>query len=378
MVRSRCILRKKGPAARRGGLTMVDVVVLIVVVLLAGCLFLPACVQGTNCDRKPKCSNNLSNLGLALQVYASRHRDCFPPGLTAWRPIEDHWITGGKEVGAIRQGPNWLMAILDQMEERRMADQVRECLAKATIESSACDDFEEMFQLVRSSSTSGPGSSTPGSLLCPRAPRMTRSLGGTGWHDFQPQLDLENLSKGNYAGNIGIRDYQAALAGFDKFDRSSAGMFQVHMIKPIRRTGLDQATLKAGLAHGVRVSQVSDGLSCTVAVSEVLGYDSVTDSRGVWALFAPGASAFTALHRPNSPQPDQVAICDETIPVEDRLHCTENRKDGNLWASARSAHPGGVNVVYADRRVSFITDDVDLKVWRAICTRAGQENIPPP
>ena len=43
--------------------------------------------------------------------------------------------------------------------------------------------------------------------------------------------------------------------------------------------------------------------------------------------------------------------------------------------SARSGHTGGVNCAYGDGHVSFASDDIDLRVWRALGTRNGREGI---
>ncbi len=48
------------------------------------------------------------------------------------------------------------------------------------------------------------------------------------------------------------------------------------------------------------------------------------------------------------------------------------------WRAARSLHPGGVNLALADGSLQFITDTVDLFVWRALATRAGGELFDPP
>ncbi len=41
--------------------------------------------------------------------------------------------------------------------------------------------------------------------------------------------------------------------------------------------------------------------------------------------------------------------------------------------SARSMHPGVVNVCFADGSVAVIADDVDLAAWRAAGSRNGGE-----
>ena len=57
---------------------------------------------------------------------------------------------------------------------------------------------------------------------------------------------------------------------------------------------------------------------------------------------------------------------------------------GNAWwtpsgqgayAAARSRHTGGVNVAMADGSVTFVSDGIDLSVWRSVATRAGGESV---
>ena len=43
------------------------------------------------------------------------------------------------------------------------------------------------------------------------------------------------------------------------------------------------------------------------------------------------------------------------------------------WRAARSHHPGGVNVAFADASLHFIQDSIDPKIWKALATIAGRE-----
>ncbi len=52
----------------------------------------------------------------------------------------------------------------------------------------------------------------------------------------------------------------------------------------------------------------------------------------------------------------------------------------NNWGflATRSLHTGGVNVMYGDGSVHFVTDSVDMTTWRALSTRNGHEVIAAP
>ena len=133
---------------------------------------------------------------------------------------------------------------------------------------------------------------------------------------------------------------------------------------------------KLAYGFGTRPTQLSDGSSKTMMMSEVIGFDDSRDGRGGWILNAMGSSIFTAKTGPNSATHDVIPMCAiRNIPENSPLRCTENRRNGDVWAAARSEHPGGVNVAMCDASLRFVTDDIDLAVWRAMATRAGEEGI---
>jgi len=44
--------------------------------------------------------------------------------------------------------------------------------------------------------------------------------------------------------------------------------------------------------------------------------------------------------------------------------------DPSVWhTAARSVHPGGVNVALADGHITFMPNEIDLAVWRALGAR---------
>ena len=89
-----------------------------------------------------------------------------------------------------------------------------------------------------------------------------------------------------------------------------------------------------------------------------------------------GASAFTGKYPPNSNEADLIPACGtglDKLPEYSIIPCREDMQSANIWATARSAHNGGVNAAMGDGSVRFIANDIEQAVWQVMCTRAGGE-----
>ena len=126
-----------------------------------------------------------------------------------------------------------------------------------------------------------------------------------------------------------------------------------------------------------KLSSIEDGTSNTIGYSELLGFDHRQDVRGVWVSAAMGASIFTALLSPNSPEADNVLGCAPNIDPSDPRPCTQISGGAGCgaYAAARSSHPGGVVTGRVDGSVQFQSESIDINVWRALCTREGGETF---
>ena len=72
---------------------------------------------------------------------------------------------------------------------------------------------------------------------------------------------------------------------------------------------------------------------------------------------------------PNSTVADRVYRCkDATAP-----DCISVGDDINKRNLARSYHPGGVLAAMADGSVHFVSESIDVVLWKALATRAGRE-----
>jgi prepilin-type processing-associated H-X9-DG protein len=126
-----------------------------------------------------------------------------------------------------------------------------------------------------------------------------------------------------------------------------------------------------GYYNGTRMADVRDGTSSTIALAEYLtGIDSNDFRGGFWTNRA-GCQFLYVTQGPNSGAPDNLLTWNESFcPPDNRynkpalnLPCVGGNTDGN-FASPRSRHAGGVNVVLCDGSVHFIADDIDLTTWQ--------------
>lgn len=345
---------------KRNGFTLVELLVVIAIIGILIALLLPAVQAAREAARRAQCSNNLKQIGVAAHGHMSAF-NCFPPGVPSC--TANQWITGGIQVGGFCEGPNWAVNLLGYMEETELAEFVRDSME---INWHAPDDLPNVPVQAKCV-----GNTTPHFYLCPSAKKMTHRV--SCWA-------LESMAKGNYAANFGAGTY------VDSYQTPTlAGAFGSVMLPgcPGRVTQGDweddqMGVWKMGNRYGNSTADISDGTAHTLLVSEVIGYDDPADGRGAWIAPTMGGSTFTAKTLPNSSASnpfsmDRIPMCYTGIPTSSPLRCVRNQANGQIWAAARSDHPGGVNAAMADGSVTFYDDAIELPVWQRLATRAGGE-----
>jgi hypothetical protein len=118
---------------------------------------------------------------------------------------------------------------------------------------------------------------------------------------------------------------------------------------------------------------ISDGLSKTYLMLELIQVPSDTpgsqDRRG--RLWIYGYASYQIMTRmaPNSSAPD-VGQCLESN--SNLAPCKRLQGDAKPCINgSRSKHPGGVVALKCDVSTDFVSNDIDLNVWRANSTIAG-------
>jgi prepilin-type N-terminal cleavage/methylation domain-containing protein/prepilin-type processing-associated H-X9-DG protein len=111
---------------------------------------------------------------------------------------------------------------------------------------------------------------------------------------------------------------------------------------------VDVQTVYCSLSVGSAPLSESDRASCT----------SWNVRRGrCWADGDYNTTLYNHYDPPNAARPDLV------------------RHNNPGWRAARSRHAGGVNVLFGDGSLRFITNDIDLGTWRSLATRSGGEVV---
>jgi prepilin-type N-terminal cleavage/methylation domain-containing protein/prepilin-type processing-associated H-X9-DG protein len=103
----------------------------------------------------------------------------------------------------------------------------------------------------------------------------------------------------------------------------------------------------------VRLAEITDGLSNTL----IIGERYAKQGNSLWAGVVQGANEAMA----------RVVGVGDHVPNDPHHH----------FDDFASYHPGGVHFLYADGRVERINNQIDVKVYQALCTRNGGESASP-
>jgi type II secretory pathway pseudopilin PulG len=337
------------------------VVIAIIGVLVA--LLLPAVQAAREAARRTQCANNLKQIGIAFQNYHDVQRR-FPfaairPGNTAFSSFRDAppsiW------------GTTWAISILPQLEQQPLYDKWDHSLGYApTNQRLVTGTVLQVFHC-------------PSDLVVPLS--NNPDTGNDGTFDrgnyglnFGGGSANENGNSGNRAGPEDVPTWTIAAYG-----RAS------------KNRGLASLRDTDGLPSGVGLNDVLDGTSNSVLVGEMLHFRNNDDCRGCWgkALGAvisgytrgnPEVDGEAGIATPNvravGIYRDAPTHCSETATIGDpQLECQGSAGDGLGGNAMRSRHPGGAQAVFNDGRVTFISNTVNRRVYRAMLTILGGESV---
>lgn len=315
----------------RRAFTLIELLVVLTVMAILVALLLPAVQQAREAARRLSCSNNLKQIGLALHNYHSAH-GCFPQG------------RGGAFPG-IFSAQAYLLPYLEQSSLQNLVDF-----------SAAPTTFSIPGTVFDGSSNLDAATTSVPVFLCP-------SDAGPG------RVPGSEFGATNYAANAG-----SGTVNFGSL-RKADGVFY-------RGSRTDFADIRDGATNTVAFSErlLGSGRPVTStppdaarrAMWELPGGSDTTPAdcraaatgawyveRGAkWILGNYGNTIYNHYYPPNAADWDCM-----------------NMQQQKALATARSFHPGGVMTLLCDGSGRFVSDHIDLEIWRAAATRRGHEVI---
>lgn len=361
------------PSRYRRGFTLVELLVVIAIIGVLVALLLPAIQAAREAARRSQCVNNLHNIGLAIHNYASA-RKSLPPAEVR------------EAASQVKTLFSWVTVLMPYIEENNAFGQTNWNIRLEARDALGDTAHHQPLALF----------TCPSEVNAPSAIGIVNSFYG---------------ARGNYAGNAGLGFYWAedltpyqATAAWEGMLASnpSANPFALRVNDPpnmthlgafvvasIPSTGAPDTVPIKGTFRGREFKSITDGTSNTALVSELrlVPNGEIADTRGAMH-FGPAALymhnwqpnvAFDARNPDNSrPIVDYTRWCDRLGLPREISPCNPSQPgtwEGKWQQFARAYHNGGVNVAMADAAVKFVSDDVDLVVWRAMGTADGGEIV---
>jgi prepilin-type N-terminal cleavage/methylation domain-containing protein/prepilin-type processing-associated H-X9-DG protein len=338
------------------GFTLIELLVVIAIIAVLIALLLPAVQAAREAARRMQCVNNLKQLGLAIQNYASANDSLPPTGDARNQNIE----------GIYTDNFGMKTRILPFIEQT------------------------QLFNALNFSFIAEPGAGVPGvgsndtvvtsqinSFLCPSDGNIP-----VGTYTFKNGVTgARQQGYGSYPNNIGT----VMNNWGNRFD------------------GPAYVLANPSTGGVVTFASITDGLSNTAIWSEWVRGRNEKISRGIHQIYqAPLALNGTTL----VPLQTTLAACKNTgttatilsgnkgmkwfnqacsqgggyshIMTPNLNACEWNNIGGGQYRTlvgASSYHPGGVNVGFLDGSVRFIKNSVSQQTWWGIATKAGGEVI---
>ena len=319
MVAGKSHLRRQ--TVPRVGFTLVELLVVIAIIAMLVTLLLPAVQSAREAARRISCANNLKQIALALANYEGA-TETYPPGRVGCDGWQKDVCTG--DAGWQRPGTSGFVLLLPMLEEQGLYDAFGGFKKGAVFPASPGNTPDGTTDGWRTPEISAAIATRPSVFVCASDDaKPTRNGAGTS------SYALVHGSNGPTYGidQVRVKHY-------------NTGMFVYKIVHTHK--------------------QVEDGLSRTIFVGETIS-GHLQESSNRWMI---GSRHLDSLRSTDNPL--------NTPPGEGVVVTLYGYSTNGAFASY---HPGGANFAFGDGHIEFLDENIDLRTYRALSTRAGGEAV---
>ena len=333
-----------GSIGRRRGFTLVELLVVIAIIGILVGLLLPAVQAAREAARRMQCSNNLKQLGLAIMNYESTYKK-LPSGRISPACLNTTTITNASKPAQNIHGLATLLPFLEQTAlynqfnwNAPFGDYTRASVVLASPSARVSGN-------ARLAATNIPG------FLCPSDGGPRKIIVPAVNMIYAPQLDQDNT-------------IEASKTCYD-FITNAAGLNTYNYWKIV---STDTRNL-FGENSWTGFSSIIDGTSNTLAMGEQT-LDLINGVTSGWSFIGWVSNGIDPVGRFNT-----------TFPATGlnvwKYNVSALRPGARAsWYNAASMHTGGVQFVYADGSVHFISQSIDEPSLTYLSRMADGQVIP--
>lgn len=327
---------------RTSGFTLIELLVVVAIIAILIGLLLVAIQRVRESSNRMACTNNLKQIGLALQTHHDANGRFPAAVLMPYANAETEFQNTARNPF----GPNWAVFILPYIEQQALYNQANPGSYPGTKNFGNPATYNVSWRSIRGTKLKG--------FVCPS------DRGHDVLFTDPSGIPAEGgWARGNYAASDSAGDADHHIGGNsnpkeDPFEGISKG--------PVM-----------AINFGARISEITDGTANTFLVHEVRVGVSAADRRGTWAMGFPGASMVNGGQDKNvgpnnrEEESDEIEGCANFwypgIGARDGMGCINKPAVGSEGAMARSRHSGGVNACFCDGHVQFIKDSISNLTW---------------
>jgi prepilin-type N-terminal cleavage/methylation domain-containing protein/prepilin-type processing-associated H-X9-DG protein len=338
----------------RRGFTLVELLVVIAIIGVLVSLLLPAVQAARESARRTQCTNNQKQVGLAMHNYHDTYLSLPAPGYQ-WGAAVGSGVrrrcpaVASPAADSVDHAHSWVVGILPYIEQQALRDRFYAGVA-------GLPAYQCWFRLADTNTSHLLAEVLDielQTLRCPSDAGLKQRYRGP---TDTPHAGIARI---NYGVNVGPASSWDASEWNDPTLR---GPFN----------------FSVAWEYCADFAAITDGTSNTILLGELVAGEHPADTRGAWAYasgpFINGADTLppNGDARKGAGFRDQPPRC-HVNDIHRHLACSGDHPRARQ--TARSYHPGGVHVCFADGSVRFINDTIDRRTWGILMSMSSGETV---